>query len=204
VRSTVTAGAAALGALGLTATLILVTAGGHPPARSVLTSNNEAINVRVADAHYSAHPTGDGSCDWTVTSNVTVVDITGAPSTADSVVASVDWGGPHGTAGYGVPATIDDAGTPPLQAGDVFQPNQPVTYGGVVTAFTIPCNATSGILRIEITDSAGTGDGAVPFLSGGQPLPVDAAGAVSGALLVGAGLAAAQRRGRRRSAASGA
>lgn len=174
------------------------------------TSSGAAMNVNVvgsSETMGSCTPGPSSVCSWTVTSDVTVVNLTSGTLAYQQVTPKVDWqDSTNGTSGVVTSVTTTAAGTPALQSGDTLGPGAQQAYNGYQVSFQIPKGATDGDLAIAITTNQGTGSGDSQFLAGGQPLPLGAVGGLAAAGVTGGGLAVAsrRRRARRRQAAASA
>lgn len=166
-------------------------------------SSGAAMNVDItgADFHVGSCST---TCPWTVTSNVTVVNIAQTTLEFQTVSVTVFWQDTSdGTSGVTTAVSVVDPGTPALQAGDSLGAGDQTEYDGFSVQFALPSGATDADLAISITSQDGTGSGDAPFLQAGNPLPI---GAVGGVGVVALGVAflgysrwrAAVRKARRR------
>jgi hypothetical protein len=133
-----------------------------------------------------------GNCTWTVTSDITVVNLTGSVLTYQAVAPRVSWTGPGGTSGVvdsGI-IIVTDGG---LHAADTLAAHGQQTYSQYTVQFVIPCAATSGNLAVQITTDSGTGAGDAPFLENGSAVPALTLGALAGVSLLGVVLVARRR-----------
>ena len=150
-----------------------------------------AIGLNISDSRITLTSSSGTQCTWDLVSDVTVVNLTGQPLTFTDVVADVTYKQPSG------PGALDNvhiATNGGLQAGDTLPAFGQHTYTPFETTFTIPCAATDGDLAVKITTPSGTGSGDAPFLAGGSPLPISAAGGLALAGFLGVGLLVLQRR----------
>ncbi|MDA8039636.1 MAG: hypothetical protein M0Z69_10850 [Actinomycetota bacterium] len=160
-------------------------------------SNGVAMNVDVTGATSDVTGCSDRSCTWTVTANVTAVNLTSGTLSYSSVSYAVDWeDSTNQKSGVVDNITVLHPGTPALKAGDTLSGT--TVYQGVQVSFQLPRGATDGNLDVTITTSGGSGSGDAPFLSGGAPLPVSAIGALGAGVLVGGVLVVRSRRSSRR------
>lgn len=170
------------------------------------------LSISVADAQ-SVLVNNQNECAVSLTSNLTVVNISnttnppGAPLVYSDIYPVVSWttASTSGVIPRGDITVVSD-GTPALQAGDTLAVGATQTYSGYVTDFTIPapCSSiTSGDLAIHVVDQYGDGSGDEPFVANGVFSPIDAAGGLGLAALLGGGLAMTYRRWRRPSRAGG-
>jgi hypothetical protein len=148
-----------------------------------------------------------GACDVKLTSDLTVVNLSGKTLTYKYIRPYVSWqaGSASGVLGP-KKITIVSTEKPKLQAGDTLAAAATQSYDGIVTTFTIPqlCSAiTTGDLAIHVRDQFGTGSGDESFVANGVFSPIDAAGGLGLAALLGGGLAMTYRRWRRPSRAGG-
>jgi hypothetical protein len=164
------------------------------------------LSISVADAQ-SVLVNLQSECAVSLTSNLTVVNISniedppGAQLVYSAVQPTVSWttATSSGVIPYSAITVVSD-GTPALEAGDTLGIGQTQTYSGYQTDFTIPapCSAiTSGDLAIHVVDQYGNGSGDEPFVANGVFSPIDAAGGLGLAALLGGGLAMTYRRWRR-------
>ena len=179
----------------LPALLLTLLVGGAQLATAPLAAAapSQAGGVAVQENVKSASVTSmsGGSCTWTVSSDVVVINLSSQATTIDGVSYQVSWTAPDGTSGVQRDVTvIYDGG---LQAGVTLRPQQRQTFSPVVQ-FTIPCNADYGDLAVLITTAQGTSSGDAPFMSGSTAVPPTAVGAALLAGAVGLALLAAQRR----------
>jgi hypothetical protein len=161
----------------------------------------DAITVDVESSAQSAVALPGGNCQWTVTSNVTIYNLTD-PSvtiTYTQVWPTVSWTDPDtNTSGVVTAAditTVDDGG---LHAGDTLTGPQfnSVAYHPYTAQFVIPCGADFGDLQVHVKTDGGTNtSGDAPFLENGSSVPaVPVAAAIGATTLAGAVLLMRRRR----------
>jgi len=148
-----------------------------------------------------------GACNVRLTSDLTVVSLSDTILKYKYIHPYVSWqAGPASGVLGPKKITIVSTGTPPLEKGDTLAAHATQSYDGIVTAFTIPepCSAiTTGDLAIHVRDQRGSGSGDESFVANGVFSPIDAAGGLGLAALLGGGLAMTYRRWRRPSHAGG-
>jgi hypothetical protein len=153
----------------------------------------DAITVDVQSSARSSVPLGNGTCQWTVTSTVTVYNLTNPPVTITytQVWPTVAWSeSDNNTSGVvpGSAITVQNDGG--LHAGDTLSGPQfnSQSYSPYSVQFVIPCGADNGDLLVHIKTDGGTNtSGDAPFLTNGNPVPMVpiTAGVVSAAALGG-------------------
>jgi hypothetical protein len=171
--------------------------------------NGSAAELSItASATTSSLKPAPGACNVRLTSDLTVVNLSDTILKYQSIHPYVSWqaGSASGVLGPKKIAIVY-TGTPPLQAGDTLAAHATQSYDGIVTTFTIRhhlCSAiTNGDLAIHVLDQFGTGSGDETFVANGVFSPIDAAGGLGLAALLGGGLAMTYRRWRRPSRAGG-
>jgi hypothetical protein len=175
-------GLAAAGVIAAT----LLTAG---PATA---GNGFAMAVDVRTSQVSMLGSSGGSCNWRVSSDVTLVNLTNQSLTITAVADSVSWTGPNGASGVQGDVTITDDGG--LVPGITLAPHEQRTFSPQVVEFAIPCSATYGDLSVRVSTPQGTSSGDAPFLENGTPVPIIAAGAAGLAAILGAAFLRVQHR----------
>ena len=156
-------------------------------------SNGVAMNVDVTGATSDVTGCSGGFCTWTVTANVTAVNLTSGTLSYSSVSYAVDWQDSRNQkSGVVDNITVLSPGTPALQVGDTLSGT--TVYNRVQVSFQLPHGATDGNLDVTIATPGGSGSGDAPFLSGGTPLPVSAIGALGAGVLVAGVLVVRSRR----------
>jgi hypothetical protein len=145
------------------------------------------MNVDITGASFEVGSCSS-TCPWTVTSDVTIVNITNQELDYQSVSVTVFWQDSNdGTTGVTTGVAVLNPGSPPLQAGDTLGTGDQAEYDGFSIQFSLPSGATDADLAVSITSQDGTGSGDAPFLQGGDPLPIGVAGGL-GAVVFVAGL----------------
>lgn len=160
------------------------------PASAVV---QDAITVDVASSVKSAVPLGDGNCEWTVSSEVTVYNLTNPAVTITYVQVwpTVAWtDGTDNTSGVVSASSITSINDGGLHAGDTLTGPQFnfASYSPYTVQFEIPCNADFGDLQVHIRTDGGTNtSGDAPFLDSGSSVPaVPVAAAFGATTLAGA------------------
>lgn len=168
------------------------------PASAIV---QDAITVDVSSSVQSSVPLPDGNCQWTVTSNVTVYNVTNPAViiTYTQVWPTVSWiDNDTNTSGV-IPGSaftiLNDGG---LHAGDTLAGPQFnfATYSPYTVQFEIPCGADFGDLQVHIKTAGGANtSGDAPFLEDGSSVPaLPVAGALGAATLGGTLLVVRRRR----------
>jgi hypothetical protein len=152
------------------------------PAGLAFANGGIAMAVDVSNSRQAISSRDHDSCTWTVTSDVTVVNLTSQDQTITAVGFSVSWTSADSS---GVQSNVDELSSGGLAPGVTLAPNERRTFSPVEVEFDIPCRADSGDLAIRVTSGLGTGSGDAPFLSGGTPVPPAAVGLSILAALVG-------------------
>jgi len=179
---------------------VLLIGGTLALASPAFANNGAAMNVNVDTATVSMQPMGS-TCDWTVTSDVTIIDLLSSPLDISAVSPFVSYIESSGPSGVVSDVTIVDAAG--LVPGDTVAPGGQSVYRGFEVTFSLPCAANSGDLDVQITTQEGSGSGDAPFLADGSPLPPAAVGAVGlGVISSGVFLISLRRHRRRRLAAT--
>jgi hypothetical protein len=175
-----------------------LTAVAAAPASAVV---QDAITVDVASSVLSSVPVSGGNCQWTVSSDVKVFNLTNPAVTITYTQAwpTISWvDDDTNTSGIvsGAGLTIlNDGG---LHAGDTLPGPQfnSATYSPYEVQFTIPCDADFGELEVHIkTDGGSNTSGASVFLENGTAVPaVPIAAALGATALAGTFLFTRRRR----------
>lgn len=173
------------------AALALVCAG-LVAATAAYAAPGVAMSVDVTNSQITMVGGAGGTCEWTVVSTVTLVNLTNNPITVTAVDASADYNGPGGLIGR-TGATIADNGG--LQAGVTLAANGSQSFSDVKTRAFIPCAATYAQVEFRVTSPSGVNAGDAPFLDNGTPVPLRTiAGAAALTALLAAAFALRQRR----------
>jgi hypothetical protein len=171
-------------------------------------SNEAAMNVDITGASSEASCTASTStCEWTITANVTVVNISNQPITYEAVSNTVTWQSPTSSGVItGKYVSLINPGVPALEAGDTLAAGQRQTYSGYEVQVVLPANATYGDLAVSVENNGVWGSGDAPFLEDGAALPVTALGGIGVGGLAGGwlGYVTVRRRRRRRAGLVGA
>jgi len=161
----------------------------------------DAITVDVQSSAQAAVVLPDGNCQWTVSSTVTVYNLTNPAVTITftQVWPTVSWTDPGtGTSGVVTAANITTVNDGGLHTGDTLVGPQfnSVAYHPYTVQFEIPCSATFGDLQVHIKTDGGTNtSGDAPFLEQGSSVPaVPVAAALGATGLAGAVLVTRRRR----------
>jgi hypothetical protein len=161
----------------------------------------DAITVDVQSSVQSAVVLPGNICEWTVTSAVTVYNVTNPAVTITytQVWPTISWtDSDTNTSGVVTAAniTVDNDGG--LHAGDSLSgPTfNAAAYSPYTVTFDIPCGADFGDLQVHIKTDGGTNtSGDAPFLEDGSSVPaVPVAAALGATTLAGAILLTRRRR----------
>lgn len=151
-----------------------------------------AMSVDVTTSQIDMVGGPGGTCEWTVVSTVTLVNLTNSPITVTTVDASADYNGPSGLIGRTAATILDDGG---LQTGVTLAANGVQSFSDVKTSAFIPCAATYAQVEFRVTSPTGVNAGDAPFLDNGTPVPVRTiAGAAALTALVASAFALRQWR----------
>jgi hypothetical protein len=168
------------------------------PASAVV---QDAITVDVQSSGQSAVVLPGGNCQWTVTSEVTVYNLTNPAVTITytQVWPTVSWtDADTNTSGVLTAANITVVNDGGLHAGDTLAGPQfnSAAYSPYTVQFVIPCGADFGDLQVHIKTDGGTNtSGDAPFLEDGSSVPaVPVAAALGATTLAGALLLTRRRR----------
>jgi hypothetical protein len=151
-----------------------------------------AMAVDVTNSQITMVGGTGGTCEWTVVSTVTLVNLTSDPVEVTMVEAHADYNDDATLIGRTEAEILGNGG---LTAGIILAPNAIASFPGVQTRSFIPCAATYAQIefRVSSPDSINAGD--APFLENGTPVPFRT---VAGALVVtgvlATGMALHQRR----------
>ena len=175
----------------------LVTALAAAPASALV---QDAITVDVASSAQSSVPLPDGNCQWTVSSTVTVYNVTNPSVTLTyaQVWPTVSWtDSSNNTSGVvqssGI--TVEDNGG--LVAGDTLAGPQFnfQNYTPYTVQFEIPCTADNADLQVHIMTTGGANtSGDAPFLEDGSSVPAVPVAAAFGATALAGGVLVTRRR----------
>lgn len=173
-------------ALAATAPLAIVASSPLASAASSL-----AISVNVTSATLVTNGGPGGDCEWQVTANVIVVNLTGQPQQVTAVDMAADWEATGGANGHSQAITLADGG---LHGGVTLDPNTPSSFPGVVVSMTIPCSTTYSQLEVGVTDTTGQRSaGDDPFVDSTTVPVAVAAGGMGLAALAAVGLVVRKR-----------
>lgn len=173
------------------------------PASAIV---QDAITVDVASSVKSAVPLGDGNCEWTVSSEITVYNVTNPTVTITytQVWPTVAWtdstDNTSGVVSASSITTVNDGG---LHAGDTLTGPQFnfASYSPYTVQFEIPCNADFGDLQVHIKTAGGANtSGDAPFLDSGSSVPAVPVAAAFGATTLAGTFLITRRRRRQKSA----
>jgi hypothetical protein len=182
----------------------VLTVAAATPASAIV---QDAISVDVASSVKSAVPLGDGNCEWTVSSEITVYNVTNPAVTITyaQVWPTVAWtdssANTSGVVSAPAITTVNDGG---LHAGDTLAGPQFTfaSYSPYTVQFEIPCDADFADLQVHIKTAGGANtSGDAPFLDSGSSVPaVPVAAAFGATTLAGTFLITRRRRRRQKSA----
>jgi hypothetical protein len=144
------------------------------PASAIV---EDAITVDVQSSAQSAVVLPGGNCEWTVTSEVKVYNVTNPTVTITytQVWPTVSWTDEDaGTSGVVTAANITTNNDGGLHAGDTLPGPQFnfATYSPYTVTFVIPCGADFGDLQVHVkTEGGANTSGDAPFLEDGSSVP---------------------------------
>jgi hypothetical protein len=179
-------------ALGFAVAATAALALGTGPASA---GNGFAMAVDVRNTHEALVDASSGTCTWQVTSEVTLVNLSGEDLTISAVSGAVGWSASDGSSGFTTNVRILNANG--LEPGATVPAGQQRGFSNFVVEFGIPCRADNGDLAVRVTTQKGTSSGDAPFLENGTPVSVAAAGALGLGSIAGGALIVVQRRRRR-------
>lgn len=150
-----------------------------------------AISVNVTSATLVSDGGPNGECQWRVTADVLVVNLTGQLQQVTAVDMAADWDAAGGTNGHADAVSLADGGLVP---GANLDPTTPTSFKGLVVSMTIPCSTTYSQLEVGVIDTTGQRSaGDDPFVDSTTVPFAVAAGGMALAAVVGVGLVTRQR-----------
>ena len=160
----------------------------------------DAITVDVQSSAQSAVVLPGNNCEWTVTSEVKVYNVTDPTVTITytQVWPTVSWtDADNNTSGVVTAANITTVNDGGLHAGDTLPGPQFnfATYSPYTVQFVIPCGADFGDLQVHIkTEGGANTSGDAPFLEDGSSVPAVPIAAAFGATALAGGVLLTHRR----------